>query len=158
GLTTQATILQNEWMHVYANPGGDDAAPEEIHPDAQTGWDFPFQAFGSCSKPCSWDPSTPTSWRTNESQNAVEAFYLATVYRQHLALAPFDFTGFDSADRLDIQTEWGAANDPDTEPDDFDNSFMDTEPPGTQSTMALSLFGVAYDPDGTLGFRAVNAA
>jgi hypothetical protein len=157
GLTAQSTTLENAWIHVYANPGGDQPAPEEIHPDAQTGWDFPFHEFGSCAKPCGWDPSTPTSWRMNEAQNAVEAFHLANVYRAHLAQPPFSF-GFTGNDKLNIETEWGAANDPDTEPDDFDNSFMDTEPPGTQSTMALSLFGVTYHPDGTLGFRAVNAA
>jgi hypothetical protein len=163
GLTAASTTLENDALHVYANPGGPTEAPEEIHPDAQTGWDFPFHEFGTCAKPCSWDPSTPASWRTNESQNAVEAFHLANLYRAHLAQAPFDFTGFGAGDTLDIATEWGAGNDPDQAPDDFDNSFMDTEPPDMQSTMGLSLFGVTYHDaqsgtSTTLGFRAVNAA
>lgn len=165
--------LQNDWTRVFADENGSDTldAGEEVSPPGAAA--YAFTPFGACgaTTPCTWDP-TPAhpDWRTNRRQVAVQAFYLANRYREHLAAPPFSFDGFDSRRAgvlpLDIETDWGAdfAGDPDAHPDDFDNSAMLIPPPGYRDqqgnlvpwAMELSLFGALFS-DGDEGFRAMDA-
>jgi extracellular elastinolytic metalloproteinase len=110
---------------------------------------------------CAWDPTAPTSWTTNRAQNGVQAFYLANVYRDHLATTPigFDAThdGFANDDPLKQETDDGAASDTTSGGPDgahINNANMSTPPDGTSPRMQMYLF--ATDPDGEFTFRDIN--
>jgi extracellular elastinolytic metalloproteinase len=157
-VTTTSTALSNEWLHVFSDANGNDTADagEEVAP-GRYDLDTSFSGPGcTLAKPCTWDPNTANSWTGNRQEEAVQAFYLANVYRQHLAADPFDFDGFDAANdhQLRIETDWGIDH------GITDNSSMLTVPPGAVDnqgnplypTMSLYLF----DNDG--GFRAMSGA
>jgi extracellular elastinolytic metalloproteinase len=110
-----------------------------------------FALGGACSdqKQCSWDPSVATSWMTNRKQNAVQAFYFANRFHDHLKAAPISFTdrAFEGADRLQLETDDSAANGPDA---NYDNANMYTPPDGTSPVMQMYLWG------SDSRYRAVN--
>ncbi len=157
-----ATRLENQYVHVYSDVNDDDVADasvtvgsstfdEDVHPAAGS-FVFTLQPFmgTGCSDAtkCSWNPGDHDSWLVNREQNAVQAFYLASVYRQHLAATPIGFDGFAGDDQLQLNTDDGAID----WNDGFhaDNANMATLPEGRSPRMQMYLFG--DDPD----WRAVN--
>src|SRR4051812_15044410 len=152
---SSATRLLGPNVHAYADLDDDDT-PAETVPGT-----YGFTKFalgGACSdqKQCSWNPATADSWQTNRNQNAVQAFYFANRFHDHLAAAPIGFTdgAFEGVDRLQLQTDDGAATVPAAGgigPDDdhIDNANMYTPPDGAPPFMQMYLWrGPAY--------RAVN--
>ena len=95
--------------------------------------------------PCSWEPNTPNSWRTNASQNATQVFYYVNKMHDHLKAAPIGFTAkagnFEGVDAVDTQPLDGANTDkglPDA--NHVDNANMGTPPDGQAPTMQMYLF------------------
>src|SRR4051812_14227565 len=148
-LPAGATTLSSPRIHAFADlaDNGPDAA-DEIHPGSD-GFAFPFQPFptgpGCASAPCAWDPTHRSTSATNRNQAAVQAFYLANVYLDHLrALVP----GFQSGDQLQLRSDDGAS----TLDLHHDNASMETHPPGHPSIMRMYLWGI------DLGLRAIDGA
>jgi extracellular elastinolytic metalloproteinase len=149
-LTTTGTTLENPSAHAWTDTDGDDAAEagEEVRPDVRV-LNTTFAGPGCApATPCSWNPLAPRGWEDNREQDAIQAFYLAGVFRQHLASPDIGFTGFTGADKLRVEVDWGI------ERGEANNSSMSTPPPGGPGvpTMSLYLF------DGTDGFRAMSGA
>src|SRR5262249_5622700 len=77
----------------------------------------PFQNVAGVTCPalafCSWDRNTPFSWRTNRNEAAVQAFYQANVFHDHLRNAAIDFTpvkgAFEGDSRVWISVADGVA-------------------------------------------------
>jgi hypothetical protein len=141
--------------HVWADVNDNNAVDpgEEIAPTAAKGFALPFVDFtatnpgGGClpTAQCSWKSTTPSSWKRNLHQAAVQAFYYVNKYHDHLAAAPIGFDdasgSFDGTDRLNVQTDDGAATAggiPDL--NHVDNGNMATPPDGESPVMQLYLF------------------
>ncbi len=154
-VTTTATSLANQWLHVFSDANGNDTddAGEDVAPGEYALTTFDGTGCAAAT-PCTWTPNT-SNWTTNRNEEAVEAYYLANVYRTHLAGDPFDFDGFNASNdhQLRIETDW------DIDHGTTDNSSMLTVPPGATDganpvypTMSLFLF------DRQNGFRAMSGA
>jgi hypothetical protein len=93
-------------VHAYTDEQ-DDGVGTDVEPGS-----YPFVKFDGpgCSdaKRCSWAP--PEGWETNRKQNAVQAFYLANRFHDHLAGDPIGFTGIGGDDPLRLETLDGAAD------------------------------------------------
>jgi extracellular elastinolytic metalloproteinase len=169
---TASELLGNN-SHTYAdvNDNNKPSASEEIPPSSPHSWnytlkpfDLPDVSFCNNPYPCSWDPNTPFSWRTNKNQNATQVFYFVNTWHDHLRAAPIGFTeaagNFQTVnssgrgaggDAVDTQTDDGANTDAGL-PDGshIDNANMDTPPDGQAPTMQMFLQhqpGTPY-PDG----------
>ena len=110
-LTNGSSKLDGANVHAFADLNDDDVAQssEEVAPGQ---WSFTTYAGVGCddlTSPCSWNGSG-SSWPTNVNQNAVQAFYLANVFHDHLKAAPISFTDrpFEGADKLELNTDDGA--------------------------------------------------
>jgi extracellular elastinolytic metalloproteinase len=103
--------------------------------------------------PCSWDYTTPYSWKANRRQEAVQAYYLLNAYHDHLAAAPIGFT--EAAGNFQVTNAGGKGKggDPviattlvganlgrDGRPRILNNATMYTPPDGTPGRMSLYLF------------------
>ena len=154
-LPQNSSVLQGPNAHVYTDVNDDNAASttEEIRPSSKGHFDFTFKPFASqipgmpCATryPCSWEPNTPNSWRTNASQNATQVFYYVNKMHDHLKAAPIGFTAaagnFEGVDAVDTQPLDGANTDsglPDG--NHVDNANMGTPPDGQAPTMQMYLF------------------
>ena len=96
-LAAGATRLFGPNVHAFADVADDDTlvpADEIARRSRSTGWPSRRPPASGCTaaKPCSWDPTVANSWQTNQRQNAVQAFYLANRFHDHLAAAPISFT------------------------------------------------------------------
>ena len=105
-------------VHAYSDINDNDVADatEEVPPAS-----YPFTKYSGTGcddtiSPCSWNPfghreDGTGTWRDNRPQNAVQAFYLANVFHDHLTASPINFTDrpFEGADKLELQTDDGAA-------------------------------------------------
>ncbi|MCA2212400.1 M36 family metallopeptidase [Jidongwangia harbinensis] len=110
---TQKPVNLNKWLpvnapklsgnvaHVWSDVDDDLVADpaEEIAPSGKRSFDYPFTDFSaavgapcSAQTPCSWDPKVPYSWRTNREQNAVQLFWFAGTFHDHLKAEPIGFT------------------------------------------------------------------
>ncbi len=105
-------------MHAYSDLDDDDvagAAEEVAGPLVHLRLNTSFAQAGSgCSPPASRARGTrtrATAGTRNRRQNAVQAFYFANRFHDHLAAAPINFTdgSFDGgSDPLELQTDDGA--------------------------------------------------
>jgi hypothetical protein len=136
---TAADKLQNQWMHVYADlDKSDSPAPtEEVVPG-----EYAFQPFAgpACTdaKPCAWNGTTRGA---NVEQNAVQAYYLANRFREHLAKPPISFNGFEGADPLILET---------SDAEGTNNANMTTPPDGQSPRMQMYLWSSSR-------YRSVNS-
>jgi len=92
----------NAW--VYSDINDDNVAQhrEEVPPNRQGNWTFPFAHFTNqfdspcvARFPCAWDSRYPQgaySWRTNRRQSGTQLFWFLNEYHKHLAAAPIGFT------------------------------------------------------------------
>ena len=176
-LDANATTLEGFFVHAYSDTNHDDDAnpSEEIgrrDPGGANDFDYPFTPFtappdNGCeagSHPpdwpapitttalCSWAPTDPGSWQINREQNAVQAFYLANRFHDHLANPRIGFDDFEGSEKLLLETDDGA----DTGPDDdhTNNANMSTPPAGASPAMQMFLF--VYDPAAAFPFRNIN--
>jgi extracellular elastinolytic metalloproteinase len=168
-LPAKARTLAGPFSHTYTDVNDNDVAdgPEEIHPTSGN-FLYPFTPASTTATPCttafpcSWDPSTRFSWRTNASQNATQVFFFVNNFHDHLKAAPIGFTAaagnFEGVDRVDTQPLDGAsvAN---GLPDGghIDNANMGTPPDGLSPRMQMFLFhapGASYPDEDP--FLAVN--
>jgi extracellular elastinolytic metalloproteinase len=163
-LPAGATTLSGRFAHTYIDADGN-LRPnfgEGVGPGAGGSWVFPLATTDGthsfenpahgCSAValCTWSPGTPSSWRTNARQNAVQLHWLVSNYHDHLAAAPIRFTnasgnfevgGRHGSDPVSVNADEGAATGPGGGPDGthVDNAFMDTRPDGTSPNMAMFL-------------------
>ncbi|MDA0183951.1 M36 family metallopeptidase [Solirubrobacter phytolaccae] len=122
--TPTSTRLFSQWMHVYSDVNDNNAADstEEVVPGT-----YPATLIttgGACTpaKPCTWTAINP---QLNREQNAVQAFYLANRFREHLR----DAVGFDfGTDRLLLETNDGGGT---------NNANMYTPPAGRSPRMQM---------------------
>ncbi len=146
---TSSTQLSGPNAHAYSDINDDDVAQasEEVIPGS---YDLAGFTGTGCSalKPCSWSGSGNT-WQTNRLQNAVQAFYLANRFHDHLAGAPANFTdgSFEGTDRLLLHTDDGANTGPDN--NHINNANMYTPPDGSSPVMQMYLWRGS-------SFRAMN--
>ena len=144
---TSSTELLGPNVHAYSDINDDDIAQasEEVVPGSYDLVTDPFTGSGCLvSKPCTWSGSG-TTWQTNRQQNAVQAFYLANRFHDHLAAAPIGFTdrSFEGPDRLLLQTDDGANTGPDN--NHINNANMYTPPDGSSPVMQMYLWrGSSY--------------
>jgi extracellular elastinolytic metalloproteinase len=126
-------------VHAYADTT-DNGVGTEVKPDV---YELVKYTGSGCSdlKPCSWQPAN--DWQTNLKQNAVQAFYLANRFHDHLAAAPIGFTGIGGDDPVRLETDDGAAT------GNRDNANMYTPPDGTSPIMQMYLWGPG-------AYRAMN--
>jgi extracellular elastinolytic metalloproteinase len=146
-LSTTANTLENTFAHAWTDTDGNHTAQagEEVQPVVRA-LDTTFAGPGcALATPCTWNPLVANGWAANEAQDAIQAYYLVSVYRQHLA-ADIGFNQFSGAEKLRVEVDAGVAS------GQTNNSSMTTPPPGNAPTMSLYLF------DGTDGFRAMSGA
>ena len=160
-LPASATTLSGPYSHTYSDVNDNNVADgsEEVHPTAKN-FLYPFTPATTtvtpCSSayPCSWDPATKFSWRTNAAQNATQVFFFVNSFHDHLAAAPIGFTSaagnFENGDRVLTEPLDGASTAgglPDG--NHVDNANMATPPEGQSPRMQMYLFhqpGTTY-PD-----------
>ncbi|MCM4084326.1 M36 family metallopeptidase [Paractinoplanes hotanensis] len=167
-LPKAATRLEGNVAHVYSDVNDDDVANagEEVGPSAGRSFRFPlrpFDAGDNCSARyvCSWNPSTPDSWKVNREQNAVQVMYFLGTWHDHLEAAPIGFTrpagNFEAVDgdAVQAQTDDGADT-ADGLPDDrhANNANMFTPPDGIAPTMQMFLWNVPAFTAGNSGDSA----
>ena len=111
---------------------------------------------GGCTdaKPCSWTGSGAT-WQANQQQNAIQAFYLANRFRDHLA-EPRDRLRRvrRPPTRVVVQTDDGASTGPDD--DHINNANMFTLPDGQSPIMQMYLWSSTALPRGQRRRRRVD--
>lgn len=152
------------WPDVNDNDIRDDDPDERVAPggylfDAFTSAENPAGACGAAPR-CSWNADVAGSWQANRDQNAVQAFYFANRFHDHLAAAPIGFDAadgnFEGADPVEVHTSDGAAGTtarpglPDGR--HVNNANMATPPDGASPTMQMYLFARGTDEP----FRDVN--
>jgi hypothetical protein len=161
-LPAGAQTLSGNVAHVYTDVDADDAAGpgEEVTPRAAGSFDFGFTDFTptvgapcAAASPCSWDPSTPYSWRTNRAQNATQLYFFLGTFHDHLKTGPIGFTraagNFEAVDGDAVRGEaMDGADTADGLPDGahVDNANMNTPPDGTAPVMQMYLFRAPGDP------------
>lgn len=177
-LSKTARTLEGNNAHAYSDVN-DDSRPqksEEVRPKREHRWNYrikPFDVAGMdyCGNPypCTWDPNTPYSWRTNRAQNTTQVFFFVNNWHDVLKRGPIGFTedagnfqannpsgeGEDN-DRVNTNTLDGAntgtgdlAGLPDG--NHLDNANMDTPPDGHKPLMQMYLQhqpGTDYSADG----------
>jgi extracellular elastinolytic metalloproteinase len=163
-----ATTLSGPFAHAWSDlndaPATDvPSLGEEVTPGSYPFTDFTtiVGAAGGCDplRPprCSWDHRDAASWSTNRRQNAVQAFWYANHFHDHLAAGPIGFTpaqgNFAGDDPVLVETDDGA-NGPGGLPDGnhVDNANMSTPPNGQSPVMQMYLF----KNDADSPFRDVN--
>ncbi|MEZ5094181.1 M36 family metallopeptidase [Nocardioides sp.] len=172
-LGPHATKLSGNNSHAYSDLDDSNNASknEQVGPSAGQRWDYrlvpfdvPSVSFCGNPYPCSWDPETPFSWRTNRKQNTTQVFYFVNKFHDHLLKAPIGFTedagNFErvnstkqgkAGDAVRTETMDGA-NTAGGVPDGahLDNANMETPPDGMAPRMQMYLQhqpGTSY-PDG----------
>jgi hypothetical protein len=125
--------LFGRYVHAYLDPPDDNTVNpgDEVAPAVR---DFvPFACAGTT--PCSWS-GTGITWTVNAQQNAIQAFYFANRFREHLATLGFD--EFRDAGRLIVHASDGVAADP----SQTDNAYMYTPPAPGSPLMQLQLWSL----------------
>jgi hypothetical protein len=140
--TPGAALVDGPYATVWSDVDDDDEpqAPEEIAPSSGDDYLYDYTAFpsvsgGFCRPPsyfCSWDHNTAFSWETNREQSAIQAFYYANHFRDHVTASPIEFTPAKGAFKVVINTQDGADTDSGLPDDDHvNNAFMNTPPTGS---------------------------
>jgi hypothetical protein len=176
-LNPSATTLSGPNVHAFSDVNDDDIAQasEEVNHSSGTDFNYPFSDFnatatdGHCAATalCSWDGdllgngsfANPTSWQTNRQQNAVQTFWFANNFHDHLAGSPINFVSpqnFEGNDALLLNADDGASTGSDDGPDanHLDNANMTTRPVGLSPKMQMYLFN--FDADAGAPFRDIN--
>lgn len=129
---SSAQRLESQWMRVYSDLNDNNAA--DAGEDVTPGEYFPaFYDGTGCTdaKPCTWNA---LNRQTNRQQNAVQAFYLANRFREHVAAAPINFSF--GSDQLQLETNDGGGT---------NNANMYTPPVGRSPRMQMYLWsGTRY--------------
>jgi extracellular elastinolytic metalloproteinase len=164
-LSPKARVLKGNNSHAYSDVNDDNHAQktEEVRARRGHSWSYLLKPFHPslhgarkfCSNPwpCSWDPNTRRSWKTNRAQNATQVFFFVNNWHDHLKKAPIGFTttagNFQTknhgkhgkgGDAVITQTDDGANTDhglPDLA--HIDNANMSTPPDGRAPTMQMYL-------------------
>ncbi|MEA2171759.1 MAG: extracellular elastinolytic metalloproteinase, partial [Solirubrobacteraceae bacterium] len=173
GLPNGALTLQGKFSRAYSDLNDDNQAgpTEEVIPSSGSDFIYDFQPVSpagdtSCTatKPCTWDPTVPTSWVPNRRQNTVQAFYLVSRFHTHLtdpaigfddADGNFEVGGTGGSDPVLTEALDGAARlngGPDNS--HIDNANMATFPDGQSPRMQMYLF--ANTLSDALDFRSMN--
>jgi extracellular elastinolytic metalloproteinase len=176
-LSRTARVLKGNNSHAYSDVNDDNRPQRSEEVPARSGhsWNYLLKPFHPslpgarkfCSNPwpCSWNPDTRGSWKTNRAQNATQVFFFVNNWHDHLKKAPIGFTtaagNFQAknhgrqgkgGDAVITQTDDGANTDhglPDTA--HIDNANMTTPPDGRKPTMQMYLQhqpGTAYSFNG----------
>jgi extracellular elastinolytic metalloproteinase len=150
-LATSATTLNGPSVHAYSDlDDNDEAAASEEVTRTGGGFSFPFASYtgSGCNAThlCSWSGGTSTNWNVNRQQDAVQAFYFANRFHDHLAAAPISFNAaagaFQGNDALELNTLDGASSGPDG--DHSNNANMFTPPDGSPPLMQMYLWRSPY--------------
>ena len=138
---TSSTTLEGPYVHAFTDINDNDRvdASEEVEP-----LPYPFKSdypgIGCISTgPCSWSGSASTAL-DNRLQNAVQAFYLANLFHDHLTQAPISFHGFEGADKVELQADDGAGK----STPNLNNANMYTPPDGQSPIMQMYLWSNPY--------------
>ena len=113
-LDAGATTLEGDFVHAYADVDDNDArrGDRPPRPRRPNDFDWPFTPFTSPPHPANGCTSTaavlrgsrtrrpPSSWQANREQNAVQAFYLANTFHDHLASPNIGFDGLRGVDKV----------------------------------------------------------
>jgi extracellular elastinolytic metalloproteinase len=164
-LSRTAKVLKGNNSHAYSDVNDDNRPEKSEEVKAQRGhaWSYrlvPFKTTVPGAKkfcnnpwPCSWDPGTRRSWKTNRAQNATQVFFFVNNWHDHLQKAPIGFTAAagnfqatnggkqgKGGDAVATETDDGA-NTAGGLPDSFhiDNANMSTPPDGHAPTMQMYL-------------------
>ena len=156
-LPRTATWLRGRYASVWADLNDDDAV-QANEKTKVPGFDgraqFPFRSFKTAAGEtpctaafqCTWDPSTPYSWKTNKNQDGVQGLYFTSKYAEWLKRAPFGFTAslgnFERAggDEVHVQSMDGGNTDgglPDAS--HVNNANFNTPPDGQAPIMQMYL-------------------
>ena len=173
GLPAGAAVLSGQFSRAFSDVDDNDepAATEEVIPSSGSNFVYPFQRFRPADpdcpaiNPCAWNPVNPSSWKTNRSQNAVQAFYLVSRFHDHLAgpevlftddWGNFELGGTGGDDPVSTQTDDGAATGDDGGPDNThrNNANMSTPPDGLPPRMQMYLFVDSHTD--AFDFRSMN--
>ncbi|HEY6886251.1 MAG TPA: M36 family metallopeptidase, partial [Solirubrobacter sp.] len=148
-LSASATNLNGPNAHAYSDldDNGIAATSEEVA-KVGGGFSFPLQpvAGTGCDTAhlCSWSGTTDRV--LNRQQDAVQAFYFANRFHDHLAAAPIGFTAakgaFEGADDLLLETMDGASTGPDG--NHLNNANMFTPPDGSHPRMQMYLWSSPF--------------
>lgn len=153
-LDTLPDFLADPGDEIPANSGVDWSTPAVL--DTST-------ASQNCSPEhaCTWDLTTPRSWRPNRAAGAVQAYYFVNHFHDHLLASPIGFTeaagNFEQTnssgdglggDAVQILVLFGASSDHGLPAPAFtNNASMSTPPDGQPPTLVLLLFRRAlYGP------------
>lgn len=156
-LPRRATWMRGPYASVWADLNDDDRVqPREKSkaPPRRRKAPFELTAFDTaegqtaCTKRfvCTWDPTTPYSWRVNKNQDGVQGLYFTSRFARWLEKAPFGFTddlgSFTRAggDEVHVHTMDGADT-ADGLPDGghVNNANFNTPPDGTSPIMQMYL-------------------
>ena len=161
GTATSSDLEQNGWLaagasrllgpnvHAYSDIDDNDFADagEEIAPPFSIDRVAFNPAGGGCvaAKPCTWNHNRcSTAGTTNRRQNAVQAFYFANRFHDHLAArrsASVRIGSFDAgSDPLELQTDDGAAAGTAASRSYVNNANMLTPPDGAPPVMQMYLW------------------
>ncbi|HEY7661463.1 MAG TPA: M36 family metallopeptidase [Actinomycetota bacterium] len=108
------TKLLGNNAHVFADVNDDDEADPGDEIPALSGLDWSYvpvfdttTASQNCSTHfyCTWDATTPRSWRANRKHSGVQLFHFLNTYHDHLEAAPIGFT--EAAGNFQIVNESG---------------------------------------------------
>jgi extracellular elastinolytic metalloproteinase len=146
-LSTSATTLNGPNVHTYSDLDDNDvaSASEEVTKTGG-GFSFPLQPVGGtgcdAAHLCAW--SSTADRTANRQQDAVQAFYFANRFHDHLA--SLGFTGamgaFEGADDLLLETMDGASTGPNG--DHLNNANMFTPPDGSHPRMQMYLWSSPF--------------
>ncbi|MEN8674079.1 M36 family metallopeptidase [Nocardioides sp.] len=162
-LPRRATWMRGPYASVWADLNDDDRVQEREKskvPPRRKKAKFRLKPFptaagqATCSQRyvCTWDPTTPGSWRKNKNQDGVQGLYFTSKFAEWLKAAPFGFTAdlgnFERAggDEVYVNTMDGADT-ADGLPDGghVNNANFNTPPDGFSPTMQMYLnVGPAY--------------
>jgi extracellular elastinolytic metalloproteinase len=161
-LAPGATTLIGPFAHAWTDLNDTSASPTVEAPDAGeevAPGPYAFDPFTPAENPngacdathlCSWNHLVANSWQTNRRQNAVQAFWYANRFHDHLAATPINFTAasgnFEGTDRLIVETDDGAntsAGLPDV--NHVANADIATPPDGQSPRMQMFLFRSTAD-------------
>jgi hypothetical protein len=165
------SALSGPNAHVYLDVGDDNKPQPSDEVPALSGTDWSIPAIldttttsQNCSpdRACTWDASSPFSWKANEAQDAAQVYYFLNNYHDHLAADPIGFT--EAAGNFQVTNTSGQGKGGDAVqgqvldgadtnnglPDGqhFDNANMTTLQDGVPSVMQMYLFHKARGKPG----------
>lgn len=159
-LPRNANWMKGRWASAWADLNDDDQVQDNEKTAVPNGRkQFALRKFETgpgetrCTAAynCTWDPTTPYSWRTNKNQDGVQSLYFTSKYAEWLSTRPFGFTpamgNFERSggDQVNVHTMDGG-NTADGLPDGAhtNNANFNTPPDGQPPTMQMYLNQAPY--------------